>query len=62
MKHVFVGMILIALAMSVNASGVSNAGVLKPSPSEQAPPDCLPGYMPVPIYINGHFVGWECEK
>jgi hypothetical protein len=62
MKNVFVGMVLVALAMSVNASGVGNAGALKQSPSVQAPPTCLPGYVAVPILVNGRIVGWECEK
>lgn len=61
MKNAFVGMVLVALALSVNASGIRHAGALKQSPSVQAPPDCLPGYVAVPIYLNGRIVGWECE-
>lgn len=57
MKKLFVGMILVALAMSVNAS---STGVLVQRPSIQAPPRCIPGYVAVPIVVNGRIVGWEC--
>jgi hypothetical protein len=62
MKNVILGMLVAALAMSANANGINNTSALTQRPSVQAPPDCLPGYVAVPIVFDGRIVGWECER
>jgi hypothetical protein len=58
MKKVLVGIALITVALSVNASGVPHAS---PLTFTAVPPACQIGQTLVPIYnAKGVIIGWIC--
>lgn len=57
MKSLFAGLVLVAVALSVNASGIRSTGVLQHVHSNA--PVCPPGEVAVAHVINGKLV-WEC--
>jgi hypothetical protein len=57
MKRLFVGLVLVAVALSVNAGVAQSASAIKHVHSNA--PVCPPGEKAVPQVINGKLV-WTC--
>ncbi len=60
MKRFVVGLALAAAVLSVQATGMNISIVPNGGYSMQAPPQCTPGHVAVPIYVDGRIVGWKC--
>jgi hypothetical protein len=57
MQRLFVGLVLVVVALSVNASGLRSSSVMQRVHAEA--PVCPPGEKAVPHIVNGQLV-WVC--